>query len=93
MGTAWLKSMTLHGKMIYTVRERTVYGGEHHTPLGAAFQGRFLDKHEGANSVTYRTIRLRKALGEMFATPTFSAHRHYPNCSGDIDHGKSAKGV
>ena len=49
-------------------------------------------------------MRLRKALGEMFPTPTFW-HRHYIllevytpeyvyeySNRGDIDHGKSAQG-
>ena len=42
-------------------------------PPAAAFQARLLDNQEGAsaNSVTYRTIRLRKALGEMFSNADF----------------------
>ena len=36
---------------------------------GAIFQALLLDNHEGANP---ETISLRKALGEMLPTPTFS---------------------
>ena len=38
-------------------------------PPGALFQARLFDNPEGAN--TERCIRLRKALGQMFATPIF----------------------
>ena len=43
-----------------------------------------------------RTMRLRKALAEIFPTPAFFWHRHYSDCYcvkfGGIDHGKSAQG-
>ena len=39
----------------------------------------------------YRTIRLRKALGDTFPTPTVSAPALF-SCE-DIDHGESALGV
>ena len=62
-------------------------------PPAAAFQARLLDNQEGAsaNSVTYRTIRLRKALGEMFSNADFFWHQHYSDC-GDIERGQSAQG-
>ena len=39
----------------------------------------------------YRTTRLRKALGEMLPTSNLFGPRHYSNCCGDTDHGKSAE--
>ena len=41
----------------------------------------------------YRAVRLRKALGERFQTPTLLAPTlNYSNCCGDIEHGKSSQG-
>ena len=51
---------------------RNVAISQYHNPPGALCQARLLENQEGAsaNSVTYRTIRLRKALHETFSTPT-----------------------
>ena len=49
-----------------TPNNTTVYDGVYHPP----FQGRLLDNPRGCQR-QYRTIRLRKALGEMVPTPTF----------------------
>ena len=47
----------------------TVYDGVHHTPWGG-FPTSIARQPRGCQ---YRTMRLRKALGEMFPTPTISA--------------------
>ena len=56
-------------------------------PRRAVFQARLLDN---STRCQHRRIRFRKALGEMFPTPSFW-HRHYSDC-GDIERGQSAQG-
>ena len=62
----------------------TVY--VYYTP-GKVFQPRYARQPRGCQ---YRTIRLRKALGDMFSSADLFWHRHYSNC-GDIERGKSAQ--
>ena len=66
----------------------TVHGGVLSHTRGAIFQARLLDNQEGCQ---YRTMRLRKALGEMLLTPTVFWHRHYYSNGGEIERGKSAQ--
>ena len=66
----------------------TSYGGWVKLKLWGGFPGSIARQPRRCQ---HRTIRLRKALGEMFPPPTFW-HRHYANCCGDIDHGTSAEG-
>ena len=65
----------------------TVYDGVYHTitPPSGCLPSSIARQPRGCR---YRTTRLRKALGEMFPTPTL--HRQYSNCA-DVEHGKSAQ--
>ena len=65
-----------------------MYDGENITPPWGGFPSSIARQPKKGGQ--YRTIRLRKALGEMFPTPTVLA----PTLSycGDIEHGKSAQG-
>ena len=58
------------------------------TPPGAVFQARLLVNQEGANAERYV---FGKLSARRFQRRPFWP-RHYANCCGDIDHGKSAQG-
>ena len=62
-----------------------------HPPWGAVFQVRLLDNQDAR--CQYRTICIRRALGQKITTTLTFLHRHYLNCCcGDPDHGISVKG-
>ena len=63
----------------YTSYIYTCDDGVYHTPLGRFSR---LDCSITKKRVPAPNdrIRLRKALGEMFPTPSFFLHRHYSNC-------------
>ena len=68
----------------------TVYSVQYITPPGEVFQGRLLDNPRACQ---YRTIRVRKALGEMVPNADlFGTDTIIPTSCGDIEHGTSAQG-